>query len=92
VNVVLHFDNLQIMKEAVAHGAGISIMPERVMQADLRQKRLVAVKLQPSDLFRPVRIIHRRRKVFNEAATRLLTVLREADVTAARPDKNLVLV
>lgn len=92
VNVVLHFDNLQIMKEAVAHGAGISIMPERVMQADLRQKRMAAVKLQPADLFRPVRIIHRRRKVFNEAATRLLGLLREADVTAARPEKSLALV
>jgi DNA-binding transcriptional LysR family regulator len=87
VNVVLHFDNLQIMKEAVAQGAGIGIMPERVMQTDLRQKRLVAVRLQPADLFRPVRIIHRRKKVFNEAANGLLALLREADVTALA-DRN----
>ena len=81
VNMVLHFDNLQMMKEAVAHGAGVSIMPERVMQDDLRQRRLVAVRLQPADLFRPVRIIHRRRKVFTEAASGLLTLLRETDLT-----------
>jgi DNA-binding transcriptional LysR family regulator len=91
VDVVLHFDNLQIMKEAVAHGAGISIMPERVMQADLRQKRLVAVKLQPADLFRPVRIIHRRKKVFNEAASGLLAILREADMTV-EADQRLAVV
>ncbi len=82
VNMVLHFDNLQMMKEAVAHGAGISIMPERVMQDDLRQRRLVAVRLRPADLFRPVRIIHRRRKVFTEAVSGLLALLRETDLTA----------
>jgi len=80
VNTVLHFDNLQTMKEAVAHGAGISIMPERVMQDDLRQRRLLAVRLQPADLFRPVRIIHRRRKVFTETVSGLLTLLRETDL------------
>lgn len=79
VDVVLHFDNLQMMKEAVAHSAGISIMPVRVMQEDLRQRRLVAVRLQPANLFRPVRIIHRRRKVFTEVANGLLSILRETN-------------
>lgn len=84
VDVVLHFDNLQMMKEAVAHGAGVSIMPERVMQEDLRQRRLAAVRLEPANLFRPVRIIHRRRKVFTEVASGLLALLREADLAASR--------
>jgi LysR family transcriptional regulator, transcriptional activator of the cysJI operon len=79
VDVVVHFDNLQTMKEAVAHGAGISIMPERVMQDDLKQGRLVAVPLRPATLFRPVRIIHRRRKVFTEAASGLLALLQGTD-------------
>lgn len=79
VDLVLHFDNLQMMKEAVAHGAGISIMPVRVMQEDLRQRRLVAVRLQPANLFRPVRIIHRRRKVFTEVAKGLLAILNESN-------------
>lgn len=76
VDVVFRFDNLQMIKEAVAHGVGVSIMPERVMQADLAQKRLVAVKLDPGNLFRPVFIVHRRKKVFSELAQGLLDILR----------------
>jgi DNA-binding transcriptional LysR family regulator len=76
VEFVFRFDNLQMIKEAVAHGIGVSIMPERVMQADLAQKRLVAVKLDPDNLFRPVFIVHRRKKVFSELAQGLLDILR----------------
>jgi DNA-binding transcriptional LysR family regulator len=75
VDVVFRFDNLQMIKEAVSHGVGISIMPRRVMQADLTQKRLVALPLESADLFRPVCIVHRRRKVFSELAQGLLEIL-----------------
>lgn len=77
VEVVLHFDNLQMIKEAVVHGAGISIMPKRVMREDLAHGRLVALPLRPPELYRPVRIIHRRRKVFSEVTGGLLALLRE---------------
>jgi DNA-binding transcriptional LysR family regulator len=66
-----------MIKEAVAHGVGISIMPDRVMREDLAQGRLVSLMLNPSDLFRPVRIVHRRRKVFSLVAQGLLEMLRE---------------
>ncbi len=81
VDVVVHFDNLQMIKEAVAHGAGISILPERVLHDDLRQHRLVAIRLQPADLFRPVRIIHRRRKIFTEVGSGLLALLLGKDIS-----------
>jgi len=83
VDVALRFDNIQMIKEAVAHGSGISIMPLRVMREDLRQGRMVALKLDPPDLYRPVRIIHRRKKVFNQAASGLLTLLQEDQANAA---------
>jgi LysR family transcriptional regulator, transcriptional activator of the cysJI operon len=76
VDMVFRFDNLQMIKEAVGHGVGISIMPERVMQKEVAQGRLVALKLKPADLFRPVCIVHRRRKVFSELALGLLEILR----------------
>lgn len=84
VEVNLHFDNLQVIKEAVAHGAGISIMPRRVMRQDIPQGRLVAVPLNPPELYRPVGIIHRRRKAFNNVTTGLLGLLQEqnSDVAA----------
>lgn len=83
VEMSLHFDNLAMIKEAVAHGAGISIMPRRVMQEDLQQGRMVALRLDPPKLYRPVRIIHRRRKVFNEATAGLLELLREEKANAS---------
>jgi LysR family transcriptional regulator, transcriptional activator of the cysJI operon len=83
VETTLRFDNLQMIKEAVAHGAGISIMPRRVMTADIEQGRLVAVRLLGPELFRPVRIIHRRRKVFNEVARGLLLLLQESEAHVA---------
>jgi DNA-binding transcriptional LysR family regulator len=76
VEMTMRFDNLQMIKEAVAHEAGISIMPKRVMQEDLAQGRMVALRLDPPELYRPVRIVHRRRKVFTAAINGLLTILR----------------
>jgi LysR family transcriptional regulator, transcriptional activator of the cysJI operon len=83
VETTLRFDNLQMIKEAVMHGAGISIMPRRVMTEEISQQRLIALRLHPAELYRPVRIVHRRRKVFNEVAGGLLTLLQEETSHAA---------
>jgi DNA-binding transcriptional LysR family regulator len=78
VDVTLRFDNLQMIKEAVAHGAGVSIIPRRVMAADIEQGRLVALRLQGPELSRPLRIIHRLRKVFNDVTLGLLHLLQQS--------------
>ena len=83
VETTLRFDNLQMIKEAVAHGAGIGIMPRRVMNEDVAQGRLLALRLRPAELYRPVRIVHRRRKVFNETTRGLLALLQEETSHAA---------
>jgi DNA-binding transcriptional LysR family regulator len=79
VEMVLRFDNIEMIKQAVAHGVGVSIMPERVMREDMLQGRLMALRLQPAELFRPVRIVHRRRKVFSEVVSGMLELLQEAE-------------
>ncbi len=83
VETTLHFDNLQMIKEAVAHEAGFSIMPLRVMNQDIAQGRLIALPLHPPELYRPVRIIHRRRKSFNEVTNGLLGLLQEEQTGVA---------
>jgi LysR family transcriptional regulator, transcriptional activator of the cysJI operon len=83
VEMGLHFDNLQMVKEAVAHGAGISIVPKRAMREELLQGRMIALRLDPAELYRPVRIVHRRRKVFSEVSKEFLALLREEDVSNA---------
>jgi DNA-binding transcriptional LysR family regulator len=75
VNLVMHFDNIQMIKEAVALGQGISILPARTMQAEIEQGRLVAVRLNAPGMARPVGIVHRRRKKFNRATEALLGML-----------------
>ena len=77
VRVTLHFDNIQMVKEAVALGSGISVLPARTMQAEIEQGRLVSVPLHAPGLFRPVGIVHRRKKVLNRAAQSLLELLQE---------------
>lgn len=81
-DVSLHFDNIQMIMEAVALGAGVSILPARAMQANVERGRLVAIPLAPPGLFRPLGVIHRRRKKFNRAAQSFLELLEES------PDGN----
>jgi len=75
VNLAMHFDNIQTIKEAVALGSGISILPARTMQAEIAQGRLVAVRLHAPKLVQPVGIVHRKRKKFNRAAQAFLELL-----------------
>jgi DNA-binding transcriptional LysR family regulator len=74
VNVTMHFDNMQSVKEAVALGSGISILPVRPMRAEIEQGRLMAIAIR-EELVRPVGIIHRRRKKFHRAAQCFLDML-----------------
>jgi DNA-binding transcriptional LysR family regulator len=75
VNLAMHFDNIQTIKEAVALGTGISILPARTMQPEIVQGRLVAVKLHAPDLVRPVGVVHRKRKKLSRAAQAFLELL-----------------
>ncbi len=77
VHVVLRFDNIQMIKEAVAHRMGVSIMPARVMQQDLMQGRLAAIAIAGDRLYRPLGIIHRRKKKFNRISQGFLDLLEE---------------
>jgi DNA-binding transcriptional LysR family regulator len=75
VHIAMQFDNIQMIKEAVALGSGVSILPERTMQAEAEQGRLVSVPLAAPGLVRPVGIVHRRKKKLNRAAQSFLELL-----------------
>ncbi|MGH9614467.1 MAG: LysR family transcriptional regulator substrate-binding protein, partial [Bryobacteraceae bacterium] len=68
---------LQMIKEAVAHGSGVSIMPARIMHSEVAQGRMIPIPFSGAGLFRPLGIIHRRRKRFQRAAQAFLELLRE---------------
>lgn len=75
VTVVMQFDNIQMVKEAVALGQGISILPSRTMQTEIDQGRLVSIPLHAPELVRPVGIVHRKRKKLNRATESFLELL-----------------
>src|SRR5580698_10113316 len=77
VNTAQHFDNIPMIKEAVTHRVGISIMPARIMKDDVEQGRLAAVRIADATLFRPLGIIHRKKKRFHRVAQAFLDLLRE---------------
>lgn len=77
VNITLHFDNIQMIKEAVVHRVGVSIMPERIMKDEIGQGRLVAIPIAAQELYRPLGIIHRKRKRFYPVAQAFLELLCE---------------
>jgi DNA-binding transcriptional LysR family regulator len=77
VNQMLHFDNIQMIKEAVAHRVGVSVMPARVMLEEMAQGRLVAISIEAPELYRPLGIIHRRRKRFQRITQEFLGLLCE---------------
>lgn len=83
VNLTLHFDNLQMIKEAVAHGEGVSIMPARIMEEEIAQGRLVPIPISSLELYRPVGIVHRRKKRFHRAGQAFLDLLREPPAGAS---------
>ncbi|MFN9261892.1 MAG: LysR family transcriptional regulator [Acidobacteriota bacterium] len=77
VNLIMHFDNLQMIKEAVMLGSGISIAPARVLQAERDAGRLLAIPLAAPRLDRPRGHLPRRRKKFNRATHQFLSLLQE---------------
>ena len=80
VNVVMHFDNVLMIKEAVAMGSGVSILPERAISHELAQGRLIGIPLESPGLYRPLGIIHHRSKRFSPAVRSFLDLLaRHAD-------------
>ncbi|MBI1790899.1 MAG: LysR family transcriptional regulator [Acidobacteria bacterium] len=77
LRMTMHFDNIEMIKEAVALGSGVSILPKRTVAAEVEQGRLMTIPLLAPGLARPVGIVHRRRKRFNRAAQSFLELLQK---------------
>lgn len=86
VQYVMHFDNLGMIKEAVALGSGVSLVPERILGEEVRAGRIVAVPLAGASFHRPLGIVHRRRKKWSPAAAEFLKLLQQVHAPVARPE------
>ncbi|MFW5693464.1 MAG: LysR family transcriptional regulator [Thermoguttaceae bacterium] len=77
VSVAMEFDNIETIKQAVAIGVGVSILPEPTVQMEVQAGLLRAVPLIAPELWRPLGIIHRQRKVFTPTVTKFVELLHE---------------
>jgi len=78
VNVVMEFDNIETIKQALAIGSGVSILPRPAILTEVHARVLAAVPLELPELVRPVGIIHRRNKRLTPTVARFLEMLRQA--------------
>ncbi|MBN2022032.1 MAG: LysR family transcriptional regulator [Pirellulales bacterium] len=76
LRVVMEFDNIETIKQAVEIGSGVSILPERTVQTEAQRETLVLIPLADWQLRRPIGIIHRQRKIFTPTATKFVELLR----------------
>jgi DNA-binding transcriptional LysR family regulator len=75
----MEFDNIETIKQAIALGAGVSLLPEPTVRREVANRTLVAVQLAMPNLVRPVGIIHRRNKRFSPAVARFIELLRQGE-------------
>jgi DNA-binding transcriptional LysR family regulator len=79
VEVALEFDNIENIKQAVALGAGVALLPEPTVRREVKARALGALPLYGCRLTRPLGIIHRRRQKLSGAAAMFLDLLLEGD-------------
>jgi DNA-binding transcriptional LysR family regulator len=82
VNIVMAFDNIETIKQAIIIAAGVSLLPWHTVEKEVSIRTLQAIPLSIA-LVRPVAIIYRRRKALTPAATRFVDLLRQAAAEAA---------
>lgn len=70
-----HFDNIAMVKEAVAANKGLSILPEVMIRPEVDRARINVIKLTDPPLFRPVSLIYRKRQPLTAAAKGLLSLM-----------------
>lgn len=80
VNVVMEFDNIETIKQAIAIEAGVSILPKPTVLKEVRIRTLAASPLDIPDLVRPVGIIYRRQKQLTPIVSHFIeSLLKAAD-------------
>ena len=88
VNVVMEFDNIETIKQAIIIAAGLSILPRHTVQKEASIRALAAVDVAISDLVRPVGIVHRRHRPLTPTAARFVQVLQEPGDSPAPPARR----
>jgi DNA-binding transcriptional LysR family regulator len=79
VDVVLEFDNVENIKQAIEIAAGVALLPLPALQREVRAGTLAAIPLQDARFVRPLGILHRRNPKPSPNAQRFIELLRQPD-------------
>ena len=79
VEVVMEFDNVETIKQAIGIAAGVSVLPRPTVLKEIGVRTLAVVPLTLPSLVRPIGIIHRRGQRFTPAVARFVELLQKAD-------------
>ncbi len=79
VEVVMEFDNVETIKQAIGIAAGVSILPRPTVLRESGMRTLATVPVALSGLARPIGLIYRRGKRLTPAVARFIETLRKAD-------------
>ncbi len=79
VTVVMEFDNIETIKQAIGVGAGVSILPQPTILKEVANRTLASVPMAIPGMVRPLGIIHRRGKILTPTINRFLELLRQPD-------------
>jgi len=83
-NMVMEFDNVETIKQAIINGTGVSLLPAPTIGKEIALHTLSAVPFNMPDLVRPIGAIHRRNKLLTPAVARFLELLQEAEPRALK--------
>jgi DNA-binding transcriptional LysR family regulator len=89
VEVECEFDNIENIKQAVAFGAGVAILPEPTLRREVQARTLVARPLYGCRFTRPLGIIHRRQRLSAAARGFLEMLLEDGRPADGRPTTPL---
>jgi len=84
-NVVMAFDNVETIKQAIINGTGVSLLPAPSIVMEVGLKTLSGIAFNIPDLLRPIGAIHRRNKLLTPAVARFLELLKQPESPAFRP-------
>lgn len=96
IDVVMEFDNIDTIKQAVAVNTGISLLPEPTVRNELRDGTLVRVPVEGLELVRPLGVLYRRGVELSNTTQSFLRLLQadsgaqdgRSDAAAARGAEN----
>jgi DNA-binding transcriptional LysR family regulator len=82
VDIVMGFDNVETIKQAIGINAGLSILPRPTVVKELGMRTVIALPLALPGLVRPIGIIRRRGRRMTPAVARFVEQLQKPDEAA----------